>query len=59
MTIERTAWGLTDDGPVELITLTNAHGLVARTTTTERRWSSSAYRTDMGCLPTSCQSADD
>jgi aldose 1-epimerase len=32
MTIDRTAWGQADDRPVELYTLTNAHGLVARIT---------------------------
>ena len=32
MTIDRTAWGLTDDRPVELYTLTNARGLMARIT---------------------------
>jgi aldose 1-epimerase len=33
MTIDRTAWGLADDGPVDLYTLTNGHGLVARIST--------------------------
>lgn len=33
MTIARIPWGETDDGPVELFTLTNAHGLIARVTT--------------------------
>jgi aldose 1-epimerase len=32
MTIARTAWGVTDDGTVDLYTLTNRHGLTARIT---------------------------
>ena len=32
MSIERTSWGLVDDEPVDLYTLTNANGLVARIT---------------------------
>ena len=33
MTIEQTAWGSVDDQPVDLFTLTNAHGLVTRIAT--------------------------
>ncbi len=33
MTIERTPWGSVDDRPVDLFTLTNAHGLMAQVAT--------------------------